>query len=199
MTLTEKFLSILSNILNNKKKSIKILNYIDKMESKGYINNDISLFTIKIIIIVLSYYPRKSKFVFKFIKMLYKTNNEIKMDFFNSINKFNLDYFDNNMIDDYYMDKIIFDTFHFIYNCYKLNKELTLTLFNEVLINTNKIKTNDKLLKIRIYLLYVKNSNRIILDCLKKDKINGQVYLKVVEICGLTTREINNFLNKNQK
>ena len=74
-----------------------------------------------------------------------------------------------------------------------------MTLFNEVLINTNKIKTNDKLLKIRIYLLYVKNSNRIILDCLKKDKINGQVYLKVVEICGLTTREINNFLNKNQK
>ena len=93
------------------------------------------------------------------------------------------------------MDSMIFNTFDFICNIFKINKELSITLLNEILLNTYKIKTEDKELKVKIYLLYLRNANHILLNSLQNNKEKSQIYLKIVESCGVTTRLINSFLN----
>ena len=44
MTLSNNIINLFKKIVGNKKKSIKILNLIDKLESKGLINYSISVF-----------------------------------------------------------------------------------------------------------------------------------------------------------
>ena len=195
MTLSSNFINIFKNLVNDEKKSIKILNYIDKLESKGFINYDISLFLLKVLIIIISYKPKKINKVISFLKIFYNSKGDSKNDMIKLINKFNVVYYEENVFNDYYMDSIIFDTFEFICNIFIINKELSITLLNEILLNTYKIKTENKELKLKIYLLYLRNANHIILSSIKNNNESNQMYLKIVESCGVTTRLINSFLN----
>ena len=195
MTLNKNFVEIFTKILDNKKKSIKILKYIEKLESKGYIDNNIALFIIKVTIIITSYYPNKKKFICNFFKLLYYSKNESKLDLFKLINKINISYCEDYILDDYHMDKLIFNTFQLIYNSSKINKELSITILNEIILNSFKLKTEDNLLKVKIYLMYVKKSNDFIVKCLDSKNLDGQVYIKIMELCGVTTRLINSFIS----
>ena len=196
MTLSNSFINMFKKLVNNEKKSIKILNYIDKLESKGFINYNISLFLLKVFIIIISYYPEKTNKITSFLKIFYYSKSESKNDLVKLISKFNITYYEENVFNDIYMDSIIFNTFDFICNVFTINKELSITLLNEILLNTYKIKTEDKELKVRIFLLYLRNANHIILNSMD-NKQSNQVYLNIVESCGVTTRLINSFLNNN--
>ena len=195
MTLSNNFTNLFKKIVNNEKKSIKILNLIDKLESKGLINYSISIFLLKVFIIIISYYPKKANKIISFLKILYTSETESKNDLVKLINKFNITFYEENVFNDFNMDSIIFNTFDFICNIFKISKELSITLLNEILLNTYKIKTEDKELKVKIYLLYLRNANHILLNSLENNKENSQIYLKIVESCGVTTRLINSFLN----
>ena len=196
MTLSNSFINMFKKLVNNEKKSIKILNYIDKLESKDFINHNISLFLLKVFIIIISYHPDKINKIISFLKLFYYSKSESKNDLVKLISKFNIEYYEDNVFNDIYMDSIIFNSFDFVCNVFKINKELSITLLNEILLNTYKIKTDDKELKVRIYLLYLRNANHIILNSID-NKQNNQVYLSIVEACGVTTRLINSFLNNN--
>lgn len=195
MTLSNNIINLFKKIVGNKKKSIKILNLIDKLESKGLINYSISVFLLKVFIIIISYYPNKANKIISFLKIFYKSETESKNDLVKLISKFNVTYYEDNVFNDINMDSMIFNTFDFICNIFKINKELSITLLNEILLNTYKIKTEDKELKVKIYLLYLRNANHILLNSLQNNKEKSQIYLKIVESCGVTTRLINSFLN----
>jgi hypothetical protein len=195
MALNENIINIFNKLLNSKKKSKKILYYIKKLENKGLIDSNISLFLIKSIIIICSYYPNRKKFVCNLLKNLYKSNSDAKTDLLKKINKFNIEYYEDNILDDYLMDNVLFETTELLYNCSKLNNILPITIFNEIILSCSKIKSENELLKVKIYLMFVKKSNKVILDSLNMEKPNGQVYLKIMELCGVTAKLINNFLN----
>ena len=71
-----------------------------------------------------------------------------------------------------------------------INEGLIITLLGEIFVNTCKIKSVDLVLKLGIFLMYIKEST----DVIQKNK-NSQVYLKIVEICGGTTKIINSYLS----
>ena len=70
-----------------------------------------------------------------------------------------------------------------------VNSGLIITLLSEIAINTIKIKTDNISLKMKVFLSYINDSTEIV----QKNK-NGQIYLKIVELCGNTTKIINNYL-----
>lgn len=196
MTLSNSFINMFKKLVNNEKKSIKILNYINKLESKSFIDYNISLFLLKVFIIIISYHPKKINKIISFLKVFYYSDSESKNDLIKLIKKFNIVYYEDNVFNDVYMDSIIFSTFDFICNSFIINKELSITLLNEILLNTYKLKTDDKELKLNIYLLYIRSSNHIVLKSINNNNSDyGRVYLKIVESCGVTTRLINTFLN----
>lgn len=196
MTLSERFVELLKKITEDEKKSIKILNYIDKLESKGFIDSNISIFLLKVIIIIISYYPKEINKTICLLKLFYISKSESKTNLIKLIKNFDISYYEENVFNDYYMDNIIFETFKFVLNTFKINKELFLTLFNEIILNTSKVKSINKELKVQIYLLYLRNANKILVKSIEENKNNkGQVYLKVIEMCGVTTRLINSFIN----
>ena len=53
-----------------------------------------------------------------------------------------------------------------------------------------KINTFDPTLKLRLFLLFIKDSTNII-----KKSQNQQIYIKIVELCANTTKIINNYLS----
>lgn len=195
MALNENIISIFNKLLNSKKKSKKILYYIKKLESKGLIDSNISLFLIKSIIIICSYYPNRKNFVYNLLKNLYKSNSDSKNDLLKKINKFDIEHYEDKVLDDYLMDKVLFETTDLLYNCSKLNNILPITIFNEIILNCSKLKTENDILRVKIYLMFIKKSNKVIIDSLNMEKPNGQVYLKIMELCGVTAKLINNFLN----
>ena len=184
--------NIITNLLGNKKKSKRLLKYINKLESKSFINNIMALFILKSIIIIVSYYPKKRLFVYNFIKLLYKSKIKSRDDLLKNIKLINLQEYEDSILDDYYMDKLIFKTFTFIYNTYQINKDLPIILVNEILLNISRIKTSDTILKIQIYLLYLCKSNTLFIKNIKKG--NEQIYIKIMEFCGNTTKLINNYI-----
>ena len=193
MTFNENLINIIINLLNNKRKGNKLIKYIEKMESKSLVNNIIALFILKSIIIIISYYPNKRIFIYNFIKSLYKSKSKAKYELFKNINTIDLLKYENTILDDYYMDKFIFKTFNFIYNSYQINKELPIILLNEILLNVSKIKTDDILLKIQLYLLYLNKSNYFTIKNFKNN--DEQIYLKIMEFCGTITRLVNNYIS----
>ena len=192
MTFNKNLINIITKLLNNKKKSTKLIRYIEKMESKSFVSNTIALFILKSIVIIISYYPKKRDFIYNFVKMLYKSKLKAKYELFKSINSIDLLKYENTILDDYYMDKLIFKTFNFIYNSYQINKELTIILLNEILLNVSKLKTDTPLLKIQLYLLYLNKSNCFAIKSCNNDE---QIYLKIMEFCGNTTKLVNNYIN----
>ena len=190
MTFNENLINIIINLLNNKRKGIKLIKYIEKMESKNLVNNIIALFILKSIIIIISYYPNRRIFIYNFIKSIYKSKLKAKYELFKNINTIDLLKYENTILDDYYMDKLIFKTFNFIYNSYQINKKLPIILLNEIILNVSKIKTDDTLLKIQVYLLYLNKSNYFTIK--NKDE---QLYLKIMKFCGTITRLINNYIS----
>jgi len=194
MALNKNLVNIFEKIINNKKYSFKILNYINRLEKKGLIDNVTELFLIKVIIIISSYYPTKIKFIYTFLKTLYISKIDDKFELFKKIRKMNIEYYEENVLDNYHMDKLIFKTFEILCNCSKINIELPITILNEIILNCNKIKIDNKLLQIKIYLMFINKSNNIIDKSFVLKNQSNRVYLKVMELCGVTTKIINNFL-----
>ena len=50
MTFNKNLINIITKLLNNKKKSTKLIRYIEKMESKSFVSNTIALFILKSIV-----------------------------------------------------------------------------------------------------------------------------------------------------
>lgn len=194
MTLNKNLINIFEKLINNKKYSFKILNCINRLEKKGLLDNITELFLIKVIIIILSYYPNKIKFIYTFLKTLYVTKNEDTIGLLKRIRNMNFEYYEENILDNYHMDKLIFKTFELLYNCSQFNNKLPITILNEIILNCNKIKTDDKLLKIKIYLMFINKTNNIINKSYVLENHPNKVYLKVMELCGVSTKIINNFL-----
>lgn len=183
------FIKLLTDILNSKKKSKKIIGFLNNLESKGIINNQILLFIIRVITIILSYFPEKYKTIENCLVLL--TNININSKFVKMLKKSNIskieDYADDNL-----MDQLIFKTFEFIENVFNLSDAIFINIYYEILLNTEKIKSEDNILKLNMYLIYLKNCNKIIIKETKTK--NTQVYLKIVDVCGTTTRLINDFI-----
>lgn len=193
MTKSNTFDNLLKEVLNDKKKSVKIINYLKNFESKGIINNNMVLFFIKALIIILSYYPDKYQVVINLFKNFYKSKNESKNDLIKILKKSKI-YLYDDFLDDIKMDQLIFETFEFINNIYILNKDQSTNLINELLLNVSKIKSDNIELKVQIYLIYLRSCNKIVIEAISNK--NSQIYLKIVEVCGVTTRMINNFLER---
>ena len=147
MTLNNNLTLIFSSIIKNKKRSLKLIEYIKKIESKGLINNLMILSLVKSLIIIISYYPKKEKFIYNFIKLIYKSNSDTKKNLCKLLNQIDFINYED-LIDDEHMDKIIFKTFDLIEQSHKINQELPLILLNEIVISVFKIKSNDLFLKI---------------------------------------------------
>tara|TARA_B100001093_G_C26472534_1_gene861268 strand:- start:3 stop:608 length:606 start_codon:yes stop_codon:yes gene_type:complete len=197
MTLDINFSIILKKIIKSEKSSNLMFNYLKKLKKKERLDDIVVIFLIKSILVIVSYYPHKVKKLLDFFKVLNETNSESKRDLINCLKKvvdFE-DYIIGDSLDsrnsiDYYLDKIIFKTFQFIDLVMEINEGLIITLLGEIAINIIKIKSIDLSLKMGIFLMYIKDST----DIIQKNK-NGKVYLKIVEVCGSTTRAINNYLS----
>ena len=177
MTLNKNLINIFEKLINNKKYSFKILNCINQLEKKGLIDKVTELFLIKVTIIISSYYPTKIKFIYTFLKILYISKIEDKFELFKKIRKMNFEYYEEDILDNYHMDKLIFKTFELLYNSSKINNELPITILNEIILNCNKIKIDDKLLRIKLYLMYINKSNNIICSCFVENTRYNIVYL----------------------
>ncbi len=196
MTLDVNFSIILKKIIKSEKSSNLMFNYLKKLKKKEKLDDLIVIFLIKSILVIVSYYPNKIKRLLDFFNILNETKNESKIDLINCLKKvIDLeDFISNTEIDskniiDYYLDKIIFKTFNFIDIVMNVNSGLIITLLSEIAINTIKIKTDNISLKMKVFLSYINDSTEIV----QKNK-NGQIYLKIVELCGNTTKIINNYL-----
>lgn len=193
MTKNDTLNKFLTKVLGDKRKTNKINNYLSNFESKGIINKNMVLFFIKVMIIILSYYPEKYDVIVNLFETFSKSKSESKNDLIKLLKKTKIHRYDE-FLNDKYMDLIIFQTFDFINNIHQLNKELTINLLNELLLNVSKIKTDNIILKVQIYLTYLRSCNKIVLEAINSKK--SQIYLKIVEVCGVTTRIINNFLDR---
>jgi hypothetical protein len=196
MTLDINFSEILKKIIKSEKSSNLMFSYLKKLKKKEKLDDIIVIFLIKSILIIVSYYPDKIKRLLDFFNILNETKNESKIDLINCLKKvIDLeDYISNGKVDsknitNYYLDKIIFKTFNFIDIVMNINKGLIITLLSEISLNIIKIKSNNVQLKMNIFLSFINNSIEIV----HKNK-NGQIYLKIVELCGNTTKVINNYL-----
>lgn len=198
MTLDNNFYSILKKIIKNEKASDMMFNYLRKLKKKEKLDDIIVIFLIKSILVIVSYYPQKVKKILDFFRVLSESKNESKKDIINCLKKIgsldilksdNLESKNNSLVD-HYLDKIIFKTFIFIDLVMDINEGLIITLLGEIFVNTCKIKSVDLVLKLGIFLMYIKEST----DVIQKNK-NSQVYLKIVEICGGTTKIINSYLS----
>ena len=187
MTLNNNLNLLFEKIIKDKRKSKKLLHYVNRLESKGQINYLMKMSLIKSIIIIISFYPKKRKFIYKFIKYFYYLESDSKKNFIKLLKQ--LDFFYNLELDDIIIDKIIFKTFNFLYKSYKVNKDLPITLLNEILLSINKIKA-ENYIKIQLFLLLINKSTKIIYDNNKETSI----FVKVTELCGLSTKLINNFI-----
>ena len=196
MTLDVNFSIILKKIIKSEKSSNLMFNYLKKLKKREKLDDIIVIFLIKSILIIVSYYPQKIKRLLDFFNILNETKNESKIDLINCLKKvidledyISKDENESKNIIDYYLDKIIFKTFNFIDIVMNVNNGLIITLLSEIAINTIKIKTDDLSLKMRIFLTYINDSMEIV-----QNNKNGQIYLKIVELCGNTTKIINNYL-----
>jgi hypothetical protein len=179
-------IELLSQVIGDKKKSNKLIKIIDKLiesiESK--------MFIFKFIIILLSYNPNKVDTVISFWEHLERNKEKTNtIEFLKRLSKINLDHIEDDL-----MDKIIFKTFDFIEEVFNIKDMLILTYLNEILINIMKLKIQNKILKINIYLKYLKESRRIFNKYNNDSK--GLVYLKISEVCGVSTRLINDFISR---
>lgn len=205
MTLDNNFSIILKKIIKDEKASDLMFNYLKKLKRKEKLDDIIVIFLIKSILLVISYYPHKIKKILNFFRVLVETKNESKRDFICSLKKLgdleafiikkNDDneekiYSSDTSLFDYYLDKVIFKTFLFIEFVMDFNEELIITLLAELAVNTMKINTFDPTLKLRLFLLFIKDSTNII-----KKSQNQQIYIKIVELCANTTKIINNYLS----
>ena len=193
MTKNDTLNKLFTKVLGDKRKTNKINNYLSNFESKGIINKNMVLFFIKVFIIILSYYPEKYNVIVNLFETFSKSKSESKNDLTKLLKKTKI-YMYDEILNDKYMDLMIFQTFDFINNINQLNKDLTINLLNELLLNVSKIKTDNIILKVQIYLSYIRSCNKIVLDAISSKK--SQIYLKIVEVCGVTTRIINNFLDR---
>lgn len=179
-------IELLSQVIGNKKKSNKLISIIDKLIE----SIEGKMFTFKFIIILLSYNPDKVDIVISFWKHLERNEKKTNtIEFIRNISKINLDHIDDNL-----MDKIIFRTFYFIEDIFNIKDMLILTYLNEILVNIMKLKIESKILKINIYLKYLEESRKIFNKYNNDSK--GLVYLKISEVCGVSTRLINDFISR---
>lgn len=179
-------IELLSQVIDDKKKSNKLIRIIDKLIESV----EGKMFIFKFIIILLSYNPDKVDIVISFWEHLERNQKKTNtIEFIKNISKINLD-----QINDDLMDKIIFRTFYFIEEVFNIKDMLILTYLNEILINIMKLKIESKILRINIYLKYLKESRKIF--CKYNNNSKGLVYLKISELCGVSTRLINDFINR---
>tara|TARA_B100001248_G_scaffold262278_1_gene257263 strand:- start:222 stop:815 length:594 start_codon:yes stop_codon:yes gene_type:complete len=197
MTLDINFSIILKKIIKSEKSSSLMYNYLKKLKKKEKLDDIVVIFMIKSILVIVSYYPDKVKRLLQFFKILKDSKSESKIDLINCLKKvaefedcISDDEIESKNLIDYYLDKIIFNTFNFIDMVMDINEGLIITLLGEIAINIIKIKSDDITLKMGIFLMYLKDS----IDVIRKNK-NGQVYLKIVDICGTTTKVINNYIS----
>ena len=195
MTLDNNFSDILRKIIKDEKSSDQMFNFLKRLKKKEKLDDLIVIFLIKSILLVISYYPNKIKKLLNFFKIIVENNSESKKDLILNLKKIEPGEFliqKNETTDsnDYFFDRLIFKTFAFIDLVMDINEKIIITLLNEILLNVLKIKSIDSTLKIRIFIIYLKDATSVI-----KDNKGSHVYLKVLDICGSTTKIINNFLN----
>ena len=193
----ENFNSILEKIFKSKKKATNIQKMISNMIKTKEIDEIFSLFILKVTIIILSYYPEKEKLIYRLFETFYKSKLESRKFLLINLSKMTKDNFYSDYdIDDEIMDKVIFITLELVERCDKIGKNglnLFITILNEIIINIKKIKLEDINLKSKIYLMFIRKSNKLVKESLLK-KNKGQIYFKIMEMCGVTTRIINSYI-----
>jgi len=188
--------SILEKLLGSTKKTKNIEKIIKSMINKKEISTQCSLFMLKITIIIISYYPEKSNLIYKFYNTLHTSKLESKNLLLHNLTRIVDENSYEDDFDDEIMDKIIFNTFELMETCNNIRKSglnLFITILNEILINLKKAKLENDTLISQIYLMFIRKSNKLVLESLKSDK-KGQVYFKVMEMCGLTVKIINGYV-----
>ncbi len=190
------FIHLLSKILDSKRKSIKLLNYIKDFKLTFLLDKNSLLFFIKCITIILSHYPEKFSIILKFLKIFVKSEVKEKHDLLKFFKKLNLNKLENNL-DDHNMDLLIFKTFNLFEEIYSkeniINEWFFLNLLVEMFSNISKIKTENINLLNKIYFVYLSSSIKIIKE---SNKLNKLVLIRIFEVYKTMTRLINNFLEQ---
>ena len=184
--------NLLEKLFNSKKKSKNIKKILKSMILKKEITTIFSIFMLKITIIIISYYPEKSNLIYKLFYTLYKLKSESKNLLLDNLVTIIEENPYDDELDDEIMDKIIFNTFGLLESCNKIDKNgtvLFITILNEIIINLKKVKLQNETLISQIYLMFIRKSNNLVLNSKE-----GQVYLKIMEMCGVTIRMINGYI-----
>ena len=197
MSLDNNLSLILKKIIKEEKHSSKMQVYLLNLKNYENLNDNIIIFLLKSILLIISYFPEKIDIVLCFFKSLSENDSESKRDLINNLKEFDLngDFSLETMKNeefDYLVDKIIFKTFEFIeliYNLEMVSFNLSITLLNEIILNAIKLKSSNALLKLRVYILFLRNAYKTV-----KENDGSHVYLKIVDTCNSIVKIINNYL-----
>lgn len=187
MKLNQKFAHLFNDILKSKNKTKKLLNMIQQFYKKKFLDKELVLCLIKALILILSYYPEEIDVVLDILKNYKKSTIVLKINIFDLLKKSDLK--KQYTLDDNMINKIIFTTFTMMVLLLK-NNIYIFRIWYDILHHAKKIKTNDYIFKLNMYIYYIKESTKII-----NTQTNGQVYLKILNFCNKTTREINQYFS----
>lgn len=197
MSLDKNLSLILKKIIKEEKHSLKMEEYLINLKNNEMLDDSVIIFLLKSILLIISYHPDKIEIILCFFKSLSENESENKKDLisiikeFESKGDFSLETINNEEFD-YLMDKIIFKTFEFIeliYNLELVSFNLSITLLNEIILNAMKLRSSNTLLKLRVYVLFLRSAHKTV-----EENNGSHVYLKIVDTCNSIVRVINNYL-----
>lgn len=185
MRLNKMFGDLFDKILNSKDKRKELLKIIKKYHKNNLLDNELALCLIKSLILILSYHPNKIDNCINIIKKYSFCNKLLQNDIFKCLKNYNL----NNQfnLSDEIVEKIIYNTIIFLENIYLIAEDQIYSIWFLIINNVKKLNKINPYIKVNLYLILLKESNKIL------DKYNTKSYLKITELCNNVVKLVNNF------
>lgn len=158
--------NLLFNILKSNKKTIRILDYLDKLRNK--IKDDHIEWLFKAIIFLLEKDTNNFIIIDKYLLFLSDDKSKFLGEFYQLVNDIKINDIDN---------KILVDTFNFVKFLSKRNNTSYYIFINELLFSIRKLKVYDKKLVINIYYLFIRN----IKESIERNNNFTKSYLEINE------------------
>lgn len=185
MDLNKKFNDLFDKLLLSEKHRKKLFKLIGKLNKLNILNDNLTLLLLKSLILILSVYPNKIKICIKILKIFNDCNKNTKNDILNFFNKLSIEQV--YLINDEYIEKIIFKTLDLFEKIYYNDKKKIFIIWNQILITINKLKRVNKYFKICIYLKILKESTIIL------NNYNSQSFIKILDFCINVNKIINEY------
>jgi hypothetical protein len=185
MRLNKMFGDLFDKILNSKKNRKSLFKIINNYYNEELLDDKLILCLIKSLILILSYHPKKFHICINIIKKYEECHNNLQKDIFKCLKSFNLS---NQLnLSDEIVEKVIYNTIIFLEKVYKVCENQVYSIWYILLINISKIEKDYSYLKTNMYLVLLKESDRILA------KYNTKSYLKITELCNNMIKLINNY------